>query len=133
MKTIRIAAIAALLALASFAFGQSGRKASSNSDSPRERLIGAWHLVSIDEPDEEGGTKHITDRTGQLVYTRDGHISVQIMYPPSEANVSNEYVLKGYEASFGSYDMDESVHTVTHHVQGSVTRGLVGRDLVRAY
>jgi hypothetical protein len=65
-----------------------------------------------------------------LIYTRDGHMSVRLMYPESANNLSNEYVLNGYEASFGSYDVDESAHTVTHHVQGSITRDLlVGKEL----
>jgi hypothetical protein len=69
-----------------------------------------------------------------LIYTRDGHMSVQLMYPESANSLSNEYVLNGYEASFGSYDVDESAHTVTHHVQGSVTRDLlVGKDLPRKF
>ena len=35
---------------------------------------------------------------------------------------------------FGSYDLDEAKHIVTHHVEGSVTRDLlVGKDLPRVY
>ena len=69
-----------------------------------------------------------------LIYTRDGHMSVQLMYPKSPYNQSNQYVLDGYEASFGSYDVDEAKHMLTHHVQGSITRDLlVGRDLPRIY
>jgi hypothetical protein len=69
-----------------------------------------------------------------LIYTRDGHMSVQLMYPPSASGLSNEYVKAGYEASFGSYDVNEATHTVIHHVQGSVTRDLlVGKDLPRAF
>jgi hypothetical protein len=69
-----------------------------------------------------------------LIYTRDGHMSVQLMYPESANTPSNEYVLNGYEASFGSYDVDEIARTVTHHVQGSVTRDLlVGKDLLRKF
>ena len=45
-------------------------------------------------------------------------MSVQLMYPGSAETLSNDYVLKGYEASFGSFDVDEATHTVTHHVQG---------------
>jgi len=38
------------------------------------------------------------------------------------------------EASFGSYDVDEARHSLTHHVQGSNTRDLlVGKDLPRVY
>ena len=71
---------------------------------------------------------------GAEIYTRDGHMSVQLMYPESAENLSNEYVLNGYEASFGSYDVDETAHTVTHHVQGSNTRDLlVGKDLPRKF
>jgi hypothetical protein len=102
-----------------------------NSSTPKEKLIGAWHLVSMEEPGSDGKLRHITNRTGQLIHTRDGHMSVQIMYPPSESSVSNDYVRNGYEASFGSYSVDESAHTVTHHVQASVTHGLVGKDLTR--
>jgi hypothetical protein len=69
-----------------------------------------------------------------LIYTSDGHMSVQLMYPRSANSPDNDYVLGGYEASYGSYDVDASKHLVTHHVQGSITRDLlVGRDLPRIY
>jgi hypothetical protein len=56
------------------------------------------------------------------------------MYPKSAASLSNEYILNGYEASFGRYDINETTHTVTHHVQGSNTGDLlVGKDLPRLY
>ena len=69
-----------------------------------------------------------------LIYTADGHMSVQLMYPKSASTLSNDYVQNGYEASFGSYDINEATHTVTHHVQGSNTGDLlVGKDLPRVY
>jgi Lipocalin-like domain len=68
-----------------------------------------------------------------LLYTRDGHMSVQLMYPKSASDLTNDYVKNGYEASFGSYDVNEQAYTVTHHVQGSITEGLVGKDLPRAF
>jgi hypothetical protein len=55
------------------------------------------------------------------------------MFPKSESTLFNDYVQSGYEASFGSYDVNEDAHTVTHHVEGSITRGLVGKDLTRVY
>ena len=59
---------------------------------------------------------------------------IACMYPKSAKAQSNEYVQDGYEASFGSYDVDEATHTLTHHVQGSNTRELlVGKDLPRIY
>jgi len=107
---------------------------SSSAQTAREKLIGAWHLVRIDAPGPDGKPASGQQPRGMLVYTRDGHMSVQLMYPPSADTLSNEYVLKGYEASFGSYDADETAHTVTHHVQGSITGDLlVGKDLPRRF
>lgn len=103
----------------------------SNSKSDKERLIGAWHLATIAGPD---GKPISVSPIGMLIYTADGHMSVQLMYPKAANVLSNQYVQNGYEASFGSYDVDETKHTVTHHVQGSNTRDLlVGKDLPRVY
>lgn len=97
-------------------------------------LIGAWHLVRIDVPGAEGNMTASPQPKGMLIYTSDGHMSVQLMYPKSAESADNEYVLGGYEASFGSYVVDEAKHMVTHHVEGSITRDLlVGKDLPRIY
>lgn len=101
--------------------------------SDSEKLIGAWHLVSLGEPGADGKLNGVPGLTGSLIYTRDGHMSVQIMYPASQSTLSNDYVRNGYEASFGSYTVNETAHTVTHHVQGSITPGLIGKDLTRAW
>ena len=128
MKTFT-ALLLALLALCGTAAAQVAGKPAAGPD--RERLIGAWRLVSLGEVGTDGQASAVAGLKGTLIYTRDGHMSVQLMYP--DASVTNDYVLNGYEASFGSYDLDETAHTVTHHVQGANTRGLVGRDLTRAY
>jgi hypothetical protein len=132
LRTIHLLPLVAALSLSAFSQAQTAAK-NSGSISARDELTGAWHLVSMEEPGPDGRLRHITDRTGQLIYTPDGHMSVQLMYPPSESAVSNDYVRNGYEASFGSYSVDETAHTVTHHVQASVTHGLVGKDLTRAF
>ena len=122
-----------LLFLAVCGFPQTRAAAPpETSASEGDRLLGAWRLVSIIGPDGEPVTSGVPK--GMLLYTRDGHMSVQLMYPESGNGLSNEYVQNGYEASFGSYDLNPATHTVTHHVQGSVTRGLlVGKDLPRIY
>lgn len=112
------------------AAAQTPSKQTGHSD--RERLLGAWRLVKIESPGQDGKTPPGPQPTGMLIYTKDGHMSVQLMYPGK--TISNEYVEQGYEASFGSYEIDESRHLVTHHVQGSVTRDrLVGKDLPRRF
>lgn len=132
MKARLCGMLAVVAALGGVALAQPAAEKDAGQGSAREKLIGAWHLVSMDAPGADGKVTRVTDCKGTLIYTRDGHMSVQIMYPPSEAGVSNDYVLNGYEASFGSYDVNEEAHMVTHHVQGSITRGLVGKDLTRA-
>lgn len=133
MKGLYHCALVAALAFAVLAQGQSVKKV-NDSKTAKEKLIGAWHLVHIDVPGPDGKPMPIPQPTGMLIYTRDGHMSVQLMYPESANAQSNEYVLNGYEASFGSYDVDETAHTLTHHVQGSITRNLlVGKDLPRSY
>jgi len=114
--------------------GSSQAQSEKKQLGDHERLIGAWHLVNIDVPGPDKKTVDVPRPKGMLIYTLDGHMSVQLMYPKSAKAQSNEYVQYGYEASFGSYDLDEATHTLTHHVQGSVTRELlVGKNLPRVY
>ena len=39
----------------------------------------------------------------------------------------------GYIAYFGTFDVDESAHTVIHHVQACLVPSWVGTDLKRTY
>jgi hypothetical protein len=108
-----------------------GHRQEAGSD--RDRFIGAWRLAWMEAPGPDGAIARITDRRVTLMYSRDGRTSVQIQFPASEASVSNDYVLGGYEASFGTYEVNEEAQTITRHVEGSITRGLVGKSLTRAY
>ena len=132
MKTTRFAILAVVLAISGVSQAASPQKKAPAPGADRERLIGAWRLASISGPDGKPVTTGLP--IGMLIYTRDGHVSVQLMYPKAANAQSNEYVQDGYEASFGSYEVNEATHTVTHHVQGSNTRDLlVGKDLPRIY
>jgi hypothetical protein len=101
----------------------------------QEKFVGAWRLVSLEEPDATGKV-HRADCTGLLVYTQDGHMSVQVMYRNTEGEGQNgpvQYAQGGYEASFGTYRIDEQAHTFTFHVEGAMVRSLIGKDLPRAF
>jgi Lipocalin-like domain len=126
-------AVIAIGVLVGIAAAVPGEEQSGLARPDRERLIGAWHLVSLGEPGPDGKVHSVAGLRGSLIYTRDGHMSVQLMYPDSAADLSNDYVRNGYEASFGSYGVDEAKQIVTHHVEGSITQGLVGKDLARKY
>jgi hypothetical protein len=120
-------------ALSGLAMAQSAPKQSGDGASATDKFVGAWRMAWMEEPGPDGTITRITDRNGTLMYTRDGRTSVQIQFPESQSSVSNDYVLNGYEASFGTYEVDEEAQTITRHVEGSITRGLVGRRLTRAY
>ncbi len=134
MRVLRSGAWIAVLAVAVPLQLPSAQTRTDGHLSDRERLIGAWHLVHIESPGPDGKPGDLPQPRGMLIYTQDGHMSVQLMYPATAGSLSNEYVRNGYEASFGSYTVNESTHTLTHHVLGSVTgNALVGRDLPRRY
>lgn len=100
----------------------------------RDRFLGAWRLAWLEEPDTSGKVQRV-DCTGLLVYTLDGHMSVQVMYrsaEPRNSSASVHYVQGGYEASFGRYEIDDA-RTFTFHVEGALVRSLVGKDLKRVY
>jgi len=101
----------------------------------QNRFIGAWRLAWLEEPGAKG-TVHQADCTGLLVYTPDGHMSVQVMYRKPQAATQAgpvQYAQGGYEASFGTYKIDERAHTFTYHVEGALVRTLIGKDLTRLY
>jgi hypothetical protein len=125
--------LAAVVGLGGLGLAQTAGKHAPAAGSAREKFVGAWRLAWMEQPGADGKLTRITDRKGSLIYTGDGRMSVQIQFPVSESFVSNDYVLNGYEASFGTWEVNEEAQTVTRHVEGSVTRGLVGKDLTRAY
>lgn len=101
----------------------------------QERFVGTWRLVWLEEPDAEGKV-HRADCTGLLMYAEDGHVSVQVMY--RDAGTGGQggpvpYAQGGYEASFGTYRIDEGARTFTFHVEGAMVRSLIGKDLARAF
>ena len=129
-----------LLVLVATSFGTTllGHCDGQGRDSKQEiqnRFIGAWRLVWLEEPDAAGSV-HKADCTGLLVYTGDGHMAVQVMYrnPQTGGHAGPvQYAQGGYEASFGTYQIDENSHTFIFHVEGAMVRSLIGKDLPRAY
>jgi hypothetical protein len=112
----------------------SGAQDGGGNDSFRDRFVGAWRLASLEQEGADGKIR-TSDSTGLLVFTGDGHMSVQVMdrNPPAQASAGPEqYSQGGYEASFGTYQIDDA-HTFTFHVEGALVRTLVGKDLPRAF
>ena len=113
MKYLPLKALALLLgcAMPPLTYGQ--RPAQST-------VVGTWRFVHIEVPGPDGKPSEAPQPTGMLIYTKDGHAAVQLMYP--QTSLSNEFVHDGYEATFGTYDLDAGKHQLVYHVQGSATR-----------
>jgi hypothetical protein len=109
----------------------------------REQLVGAWQLVSYAaRTDDDERTVHPLggDASGYVLYTPDGHVSVQIMRPgrpryqvagPGDGTVAElAEASGGYLAYSGSYHVvDDSI--VVHEIEVSLLPNWVGESLRR--
>jgi len=112
----------------------SGGKGRDVDVSIRDRFVGSWRLAWLEEPDASGSIQKC-ECSGLLVYTRDGHMSVQVMYRnPQGGNGAApvQYAQGGYEASYGRYEINDA-RTFTYNVEGALVRSLVGKELKRSY
>jgi hypothetical protein len=118
--------------------------ATSASGTLRDRLIGAWKLVDVVEQPADGSPvrrPHGDEPIGLILYTADGHMSVQIMDRGHgelasrdwSALAPTEYAeARGYFAYAGRFEVDEEHGTVTHLVSLSLFPGWIGGRQVRA-
>jgi hypothetical protein len=108
----------------------------ADDGSIQDRFIGAWRLLWLEEEGADGKI-HRAECTGMLVFSREGRMSVQVMYrdpqPGTSAAGPVQYAQGGYEASFGRYEVDASASSFTYHVEGALVRSLVGKDLTRLF
>jgi lipocalin-like protein len=126
MKSLLLLSVVALL---SASIAQSSHKESHRGAEVHNHLVGSWKLVSLAEPGADGQLRK-ADCTGMFAFTSDGKASVQVMY--RNAKSGSAYAQNGYEASYGSYRIDDS-STFTFHIDGSLVRTLIGKDLKRRY
>ena len=136
------------------AFGQTHPlPAAANQEKMRgsavaDQLVGAWHLVSVETTRPNGDVIYPfygRHPEGLLVYDRSGWMSVQIVSDPkpvvpnsdSRAGIfaatpaEKASALEGYYAYFGTWTVDPSGATVTHHLRQSLYPGERGLDFVR--
>jgi Lipocalin-like domain len=125
-KLLQLGALSLLLGMTTTLVGSDNGKVNQE----RDRFIGAWRLAWLEEEGTDGNV-HKADCTGLLMYTPDGHMSVQVLYRNQQAGSS--YAQGGYEASYGTYQLDQGAHMFTFHVEGALVRTLIGKALTRVY
>jgi hypothetical protein len=132
-KLLSLGAVSWLIAMTAETL--SGGQGRVTNEDMQGHFIGAWRLAQL-ETEGADGKIHSADSTGLLVFTRDGHMSVQVMErnpQPQASAAPDQYSQGGYEASFGTYQIDESTHTFTYHVEGALVRTLIGKYLPRKF
>jgi Lipocalin-like domain len=146
------AVLGLLFAISAVVWGitpQGSSRASLQTDvaGGRGQLVGTWRVVSRVVRLEDGTAVQDPGLgktpTGYLIYDSSGHMAAQLMRTdrpmaidcgtsiaaPSE----NSQSVNGYDAYFGTYTIDETHHTVTHHLEGALAAADVGKNLVREF
>ena len=96
-----------------------------------ERFIGTYKLIS------SGGSGE--NPIGRIHYDRVGRMHVMFharaREPLPQNATAEDYreSIRGMQAYFGTYTVDEIAKTVTHHMEGALSPNDVGRDRVRWY
>jgi hypothetical protein len=104
----------------------SGQAAPASEEA--KRFIGTWRLVS-------------DTSTGLMYYDGLGNMAAQVMPSRARAKYAGaqptpdeaQAAITGYLAYFGTYTVNESAHTITHHRKANINPGQVGDDAVRGY
>jgi len=119
----------------------------------RKKFIGVWKLISGESKDEATGEVLYPwgrNPVGRLVYDDAGRVFVQLMNPGRRsvggmanrgaaaaiATASPEdmrEMLTGFNAYFGTFDVDEPARMVIHHLQSALIPSWVGTDQRRKY
>ena len=143
-----------ILCQAMFAFSQASpspvvaQQAKMPGDAVSEQLAGAWRLVSVETIRANGEVIYPyygEHPEGLLVYDRAGWMSVQIVSDPQPkvplADSRQGFVaappaekiaaVEGFYAYYGTWTVDASGATVTHHIHQSLYPGERGEEAVR--
>jgi hypothetical protein len=96
-----------------------------------ERFVGTYRLISS----PGGGENPI----GRIYYDRAGRMGALLhpaqRKPLPESPTADDYreLVRGVQAYFGTYTVDESAGTVTHHIEGGLQPQEIGGERVRWY
>ncbi|CAN5687947.1 hypothetical protein BH11ACT6_BH11ACT6_50250 [soil metagenome] len=94
----------------------------------RNRILGAWELVTFDARDVVTGEVHRPlgrEPRGLLLYTDDGFMSAQLAPQGADAE------LRGYIAYSGPFHVDEDASAVHHDVRMATMPDLLSQKQIR--
>jgi hypothetical protein len=100
-------------------------------------LVGTWRLVAIEQQRPNGEVVYPFGQNlaGLRTYDATGHFSLQIMYRRVANFASSERTpeekqaaFDAYDATFGTYEVNEKEGFITYHAEGSLIPNIVGTD-----
>ena len=104
-------------------------------------LVGAWRLVSVETRDENGELVRRGERTGYLLYSPDGYMSVAFMKEGRPKFKSGDIrggsaeekiaAVNGYVSYAGRYTVQD--YTVVHHIEVSLFPNWIGVSQERMF
>ena len=127
--------------------------AATTPGAERKKFIGVWKLTSgVAKHEVTGAVRYPWGKNpvGRLSYDEAGRVFAQLMNPGRRSvggaadrgsasaigSASAEdlrEMLTGFNAYFGTFDIDESSKTVIHHLQSALIPSWVGTDQRRKY
>jgi Lipocalin-like domain len=127
--------------------GNSHTKPQADISGGAGQLVGTWRLISRVVTLEDGTAAQDPGLgktpAGYLMYDSSGHMAAQGMRADRPVTIdcgtstpapsNNSQSVNGYDAYFGTYTIDETSHTVTHHLEGALAAADVGKNLVREF
>jgi amidase len=98
------------------------------------RLIGTWKLIAIRDRDPATGAETPAARgaeDGQLIYTSNGRLSVQIVRKGRETAPKGS--ADGFSSYFGRWELLAAEGCVVHHQDGNLNYAQIGQAAKRYY
>ena len=112
---------------------------------PSPNLVGTWRLVSYEAQASSGEIRYPLGQhvVGQLFYDVHGNMSAHVTRVDRPTFASDDSdsgtdaevraAFEGHTSYFGTYTIDPSARTVTHHVHGASYPNWMGHDQIRYY
>jgi hypothetical protein len=104
------------------------------ADSLNAKFIGTWRLIEIRDRDAASGVETPATRAaggGQLIYSANGRLSVQIVRVGRDKEAKNS--ADGFSSYFGRWELVQSEGCVIHHQDGNLNAAQVGQAAKRYY
>jgi hypothetical protein len=113
--------------IAALLFAATAMTGPAFAEQSNEHLLhGVWHMLPA-----EGVDVSQPYFTGQIVFSDAGTMSVQAIDP--DATLTTTYMVNGYEAFYGTYEIDDTKGTFVVTVEAALGRDLIGQELERAF